>query len=123
VALPVENPPYEVQEVAFVELQESVEDCPWLIVVGEAENMTVGAHVAFDGVPAEQEPLHWMVPELVWPQAFGAEVQEEPYPAGLAGGVDEQELLHWIVPLACVWPQAFAEEEQAEPYPAGSALG
>lgn len=42
VALPVEKPP-PVQEVAFEELQVSVEEPPDAIVVGLAERLAVGA--------------------------------------------------------------------------------
>ena len=51
-------------------------------------------HPVFDGVAAEHAPLHWIVPLLVCPQAFGAEVQAEPYPEGLAGVEAEQVPLH-----------------------------
>lgn len=40
------------------------------------------------GVVAEHEPSHWMVPELVWPQAFGADVQVAPS-LGAQVGADE----------------------------------
>ena len=52
----------------------------------------------FAGVPAEQEPLHSLVPALVVPHAFAAEVQAVPYPAGFAGVEAEHEPLHWIEP-------------------------
>ncbi len=41
-ALPVEKPPAEVQELAFVEDQVSVEDCPLLMVSGLALRVAVG---------------------------------------------------------------------------------
>ncbi len=43
VAPPVEKPPAEVQEVAFVEDQVRVEDSPLSMVVGLAERRAVGA--------------------------------------------------------------------------------
>jgi hypothetical protein len=46
--------------------------------VAEQEPLVTG-QLAFDGVVAEQEPLHWMVPEVVWPQTFGALVQAAPW--------------------------------------------
>ncbi len=61
-----------------------------------------------------------MVPVLVWPQAFAADVQDEPYPEGFDGVVAEQLPLHWIVPVL-VCPHAFADEVQDEPYPEGFA--
>lgn len=52
--------PVPTQLVALVEFQESVEDCPWSIVEGEAERVAVGAHawvlqLWFDG-PAQAAP-------------------------------------------------------------------
>ena len=40
------QPLLAVQEVALVELQESVEDCPFVMVPGLAERVTVGAEAA-----------------------------------------------------------------------------
>lgn len=81
---------------------------------GVTFTVTVGAEqLLFGGADAEQEPLHWIVPELVCPQALDG-VQTLPYPEGLAGAEAEQEPLHWIVPeLVC--PQELAEELQAAP--------
>ena len=78
VALPegaplVEKPPAEVQEVALVELQESVEDCPLSMVLGVAERVAVG------GLGSEQRELlppfvplhhhcHWLGYEAVAPR-------------------------------------------------------
>jgi len=45
VAPPVENPPTAVQSVAFEEDQVSIEDCPLLIVLRDAESDTVGTTV------------------------------------------------------------------------------
>ena len=42
VAFPVEKPPAEVQDVAFDASHESVDDCPELMVDGEAEKEMVG---------------------------------------------------------------------------------
>jgi hypothetical protein len=42
VAPPVEKPPAAVQEVAPDEVQVSVEDCPLLMVEGEAVSVAVG---------------------------------------------------------------------------------
>ncbi|MDP3900796.1 MAG: hypothetical protein Q8Q38_00420 [bacterium] len=52
----------------------------------------------FGGVVAEQLPLHPMVPELVWLQEFGVEVQELPYPGGSDGAEAEHEPLHRMTP-------------------------
>lgn len=41
VTLPVEKPPDEVQDVAFVELHVSFEDSPWSIMIGFAERKAV----------------------------------------------------------------------------------
>lgn len=58
VAPPVENPPAEAQDVAFVEDQKRCDDWPLSIVLGFADSKAVGAHPAFEGVVAEHEPLH-----------------------------------------------------------------
>lgn len=44
--------PVPVQESALVEFQESVEDCPWSIVEGEAERVAVGVNVQVGGLGA-----------------------------------------------------------------------
>ena len=41
--------PVPVQEVAFVEFHESVDDCPWSIVDGDAESVAVGVNVLQEG--------------------------------------------------------------------------
>ena len=41
--------PVPVQESALVEFQESVEDCPWSIVDGEADSVAVGVNVLQEG--------------------------------------------------------------------------
>lgn len=48
VRLLVEKPPYEVQVVAFVDLQVSVEDLLWLMVAGLAESVAVGGESAHE---------------------------------------------------------------------------
>jgi hypothetical protein len=102
-----------VQLVALEEAQVSVERPPYAIEVGEAVKVTDGTgQPELAGVVAEQEPLHWIAPELVWPQAFAAEVQAEPYPAGFAGTLALHEPFT-IVPVL-VWPQAFAAEVQGQ---------
>ena len=75
-------------------------------------------HNESDGVIAEQEPSHWIVPEFVCPQIFATDVHAFPYPTGLEGTVAEQEPSHWIVP-EFVCPQIFATEAHAFPYPTG----
>lgn len=61
-----------------------------------------------------------MVPVLVEPHAFAADVHAEPYPEGFAGVEALQVPLHWIVPVF-VEPQALAADVQALPYPDGFA--
>lgn len=47
--------------------------------VGDAESVaSATGQLALLGAVAEQEPLHWIVPEFVWPQAFADEVQALP---------------------------------------------
>lgn len=49
VAPPVENPPVAVQDVTFLALQESVDDCPASIVPGNAENEVMVGEFAGSG--------------------------------------------------------------------------
>lgn len=54
--------PVPVQDVALVEFHESVEDCPWSIVEGEAERVAVGVNVLQEG--GFRAPLLQEGPEL-----------------------------------------------------------
>lgn len=98
----------------------TVEGVTFTVTVGAEQLLFGGA----DGTVPPHEPLHWILPVLVfvWPQAFGDEVsvQAAPYPEGFAGAEAEHVPLHWIVPLFVV-PQAFAAEVQVDPYPEGFA--
>lgn len=70
--------PVPVHEVAFVDDHVRVDDCPWSMTVGEAERVAVEVQSVSGGVVAEQELLHPVMPELVWPQELGAETQVLP---------------------------------------------
>ena len=70
--------------------------------------------LAFDGVVAEHAPLHWIVPELVWPHEFGALVQGLPRFGGFAGVLAEQLPAQLIVPLL-VCPHALGALVQGFP--------
>mgnify|MGYP001574385651 CR=1 FL=1 len=59
VAPPVEKPPAAVQDVAYVELQVSVEDWPLSMVLGFAESVAVGAlDSEHEAVVPPPEPSH-----------------------------------------------------------------
>ncbi len=89
--------------------------------VGDAESVaSATGQLALLGAVAEQEPLHWIVPVFVEPQALAEDVQALPYPEGFAGVDAEHEPLHWIVPVF-VEPQALAADVHDEPYPEGLA--
>ena len=104
------------------EVMETMKESGETTAGGVTVTVTVGAEqLLFDGaagIVPPHEPLHWIVPVLVfvWPQAFGAEVsvQDAPYPDGFAGAEAEQDPEHPIVP-ALVCPQAFAAEAQTLP--------
>lgn len=98
VAPPVENPPAAVQESAFVELHESVEDCPLSIVLGFAESDAVGAHACVLQLWLE-EPLQvapsfsgaGLVQLLVWvpPPQLTEQLDQSDHPPSTGAGAGE----------------------------------
>ena len=93
-APPVENPPAAVQEVAFVELHESVVDWPLSIVLGLAESEAVGAQACVLQLWLE-EPLQVAPPPegvglvqlLVWvpPPQLTEQLPQSVHPPFTAG--------------------------------------
>jgi len=73
--LPLQSPE-AVQELALELDHVTVEEPFQMTEVGLVEMLvTVAGQELKGGVSAEQEPLHWMVPELVCPQALGDDEQ------------------------------------------------
>jgi hypothetical protein len=74
---PVENPA-PVHDVAFEELQDSVDDWPGAIESGLPESVADTLHSDSGGLVAEQVPSHCMVPLPMMPQELLGPEQKAP---------------------------------------------